>query len=230
MSSFRYLLTMTTSGRRECFDRTVDSFSRMVFPAPAAIYIWDDGRKTGVQQDLSDTPLHAPDVRVEGTRRAKGFCEATAQCWDAADSAYASVPWAFHLEDDFEIVRAIDLEEIAHVMSLEPNLKQMALMRDAVNERERLAGGLVLSRPGEFTRMGAGGGTTWLRHRSYWTTNPSLFRTRFAHEFPWPRREQHCEGIFTHELLAAMPQAVFGAWGVGDAWCHHIGVRAGSGY
>lgn len=228
--AFRYILTIATSGRRDCFDRTVDSFFRMVEPSPAAIYVWDDGRKTGVQQGLTDTPLHAPRVVVDGTRRAKGFCEATGRCWDAAAELWETHPWVFHLEDDFEFTRRVDLEQIAHVLYLEPTVLQMALMRDPVNEIEKAAGGLVLSRPGEFTRMGHGGGNAWLRHRSYWTTNPSLFRTSFARSYPWPRGEEQCEGNFFQRLRLAEPDAFFGAWGVGDPWVRHIGTRAGFGY
>jgi len=217
----RYALALLTSpGREDCLERTLASFERNVRPRPSELVCHVDGG--GRLPPL----LYGSEAwtGVAGGRR-RGFCEATATLWWLA--AESSCPWVFWLEDDFELVRAVDLTALARVLLGEPHVAQMSLCRQAVNSEEIAAGGLVASRPGAYVRRGSA--AAWLEHREYWTTNPSLFRTQLARSFPWPT-EQHCEGVFTHGLLASLPATSFGVWGVGDVWAEHIGVRQGAGY
>jgi hypothetical protein len=105
----------------------------------------------------------------------------------------------------------------------------MALVRDAVNADERRAGGLIKSRPGQFQPQE--GSHPWLRHRSYFTTNPSLMRTSFMRDDPFlDDGEPYCEGRYGIHLLTR--GYTFGAWGSGEEWVAHMGVRdrTGKGY
>lgn len=222
---------MTTSGRRDCFERTLQTFMQRVRPRPTAVYIYDDGFRTKARRYVADgflDDLGATTIEVDGKRRRVGFCEATAACWKAAASE-VSIGWFFHLEDDFEILRSVDLTDLAHVLSLERQVAQMALMRDAVNDVEKAAGGLYESRRDEYERRGTGSPNAWLEHRSYFTTNPALMRTSLARSFEWPT-EKHCEGVYDHGLRRSLPDLTYGAWGVGTPWVRHIGEREGFGY
>lgn len=230
----KYLLTMTTSGRRDCFLRTVETFVARVKPQPTEVYVYDDGRKTGVEEmvrasALSDyfSAIRVAPAKRFGLNRAVGFCKATGACFAAA--AESPYDWWFHLEDDFEFLRALDLRDLAHVLSLEPNVVQMALMRDAVNDLEKAAGGLYESRRDEFAPRGIASANAWLEHRSYFTTNPSLLRTDIARRYGWPD-EDHCEGVYGIKLRELRPHTTFGAWGTGTPWVRHIGERQGFGY
>lgn len=225
-----YVLTMTTSGRRACFEATLGSFLARVRPLPSEVFVYDDGRKTNPGSFLSETYLlDGIPVVVAGGRRGVGFCRATGTCWKHAAETSRRFPWAFHLEDDFQFVRAVNLVDLAHVLSLEDDLVQMALMRDAVNPQERDAGGVVEANPDNFVLRAAGGQFPWLEHRSYFTTNPSLFRTSLPREFPW-ERGPNCEGKMTFRMHEVRPSIRFGAWGNGSPWVRHIGDRVGFGY
>lgn len=230
----KYVLTMTTNGRRDCFLRTLDSFVRRVRPQPTEVFVYDDGRQTGVEDLVRAGELHPLHfVRVAPAKkfgRAKpvGFCRATAACFEyVADSPH---DWWFHLEDDFEFLRSVDLTDLAHVLSLETHVVQMALMRDAVNEIEKAAGGLYESRRDEYLARGMATSNAWLEHRSYFTTNPSLMRASLARKLPWPADQDQCEGRFTDLIRRASETATFGAWGTGTPWVRHIGERNGFGY
>lgn len=231
---FDYLLTMTTSGRRDCFESTVESFVNRVRPLPLEVFIYDDGLRTGAADLIHtgevDFGMRAREVTLEPARRRigqAGFCKATARCWQAA--AESSLGWHFHLEDDFLFTRSVDLRDLAHVLELEPHVAQMAMMRDAVNDAERDAGGIYQHRRGDYTLRGAGSGSTWLEHHAYFTTNPALQRTSLARAFPWPTDDQ-CEGMYGIRMRQAVPATTFGAWGNGDPWVRHIGEREGFGY
>lgn len=137
------------------------------------------------------------------------------------------------LENDFTLLRNVDLREIAAVLDSNTELSQMSLMRDAVNEAEKLAGGLFESRPGEYehrtTVMDEGHTVEWMLQRSYViTTNPALMRRQFMADNPWPDYPSNCEGKFGFDVRARGFAA--GVWGDGSPWCRHTGTRTGRGY
>jgi hypothetical protein len=81
----------------------------------------------------------------------------------------------------------------------------------------------VFRRPVDLNRLAD------LRHRSFFSTNPSLLRRDFMVENPWPADgEPFCEGRFGLELV--QKGYSFGIWGDGDIWVDHIGRREGFGY
>lgn len=153
-------------------------------------------------------------------RSAVGFCRSCQHCW--AKAAAGDHEFVFWLEHDFRFVKPVDLDQMAAILDANPQLAQMALMRQPVNEAERSAGGVVLSRPGQFQARGG-----WMEQQAYFTTNPSLFRRDFAERHPWPQEEQ-CEGRFGIHLLGL--GYTFGMMGAGEPWTDHVGIRSGFGY
>jgi hypothetical protein len=120
----------------------------------------------------------------------------------------------------------------------------MALIRDVANADEAKAGGLVASRPGEFEQRYLSpegfsyprhaepvqglGAIPWLEQRSYFTTNPSLMRRAFMAEQPFlDDGGPYCEGRYGIRLRDL--GYTFGAWGSGEEWVAHMGVRDASG-
>lgn len=246
----KYLLVILTHGDHEQeLATSVGAFLHRVRPLPEAGYLAIDG------------PL-APvlDSRVEAVRRAcgpysprpwliaprerqAGFCTATREAWAvAAQGDHDYVLW---LEHDFEITRPVDVQRLAAVLDATPKLAQMALMRNAVNEEERAAGGLFESRRAQYelrhtcvdrevedwhcdARIETHSFAPWLEHRAYLTTNPCLMRRDFMEAHPWPDYTEQCEGRFGLDLVAE--GFTFGVWGTGEPWCRHIGERTGFGY
>lgn len=224
----RYRLVVLTHGPDFSFlKRTLDSFNEHVTPQPTERVLVIDG-------DHQPSADLWPFERAS-TRRSAGFCEATRLAWSYG--ALRDLPACFYLEHDFEFLRQVDLRPLAAALLVHKDLAQMALMRDAVNAQEKAAGGLYESRPGQYEPetlyivpvVGEKEDEhRWLRHRSYFTTNPSLMRTGFMHDNPWPDYADQCEGRFGIDLRERGYS--FGAWGSGEPWVRHIGERTGHGY
>jgi hypothetical protein len=229
-----YLLTILSSGRTEYIERTLDAANEFLHPAPSALYVYDDGASTQVGP-IGDYPF-----TYDGDPRRIGMCAAHAKCWQAA--AASKYRWVFHLEDDYVLLRPVDLQRLAAVIDAERNLVQMALVRTPWGA-EVEHGGYIAQTPGWYQRRESGeycdnGGrdevmhpvdyAEWIEQRRNWTCAPSLMRTDLARAFPWPA-EPGCETTIGPQIIDALPDAQFGLWGWGEAWCAHIGVDRAEG-
>lgn len=218
-------LLVLTDGRKDCLLRTVGSFNEMVSGRITRRVMHDDSGDPDYRVWLNET--FAPDFEIIGPRRRSGFGEAIARSWRHV--AESPERFVLHLEDDFTFNRPVDLTDLADVIDRHPHLVQLALRRQPWNPEERAAGGIVEQHPDDYADCSANG-HSWLEHRRFFTTNPSLYRRSLC-AVGWPLVE-HSEGHFTHRLLAD-PRVRFGFWGARDSgeWCHHIGVeRVGVGY
>lgn len=200
---------------------TLGSFEEMVTPKPTHRVLIEDGpRKEGIEE------WHGSRIwgNVPG-----GFCQACELGW--MEAAHPGVDYVFWLEHDFLFRRPVDLRELALGLSQNPLVSQMSLMRQAVNEREIRAGGVVGSLGGEggFAPRFVQGDrrSMFLEQGIYWTTNPSLFPRKLAVEQPWPSGP-NCEGKLTIQLR--QEGYSFGVWGSGEPWVSHVGERTGHGY
>jgi len=212
----RYALCCLTHGDTEPLAGTLASFRQFVQPQPVDGFLLVDG--TG------DPEVEWP-WRMGFTDEQVGFCAATRTLWHVITEAEEALyDYVFWLEHDFRFLRSVDLDDLAAVLDGFPQVAQIALCRDSANDIEREAGGLVASRSGEFQAQGS----SWLLHRSYFTTTPSLMRRRFMRNNPWPSYPSNCEGRFGLDLLARAYS--FGLWGQGEVWVEHVGRRSGYGY
>ena len=233
---FRYRAACLTHGDdTETLTETLASFEEFVTPHPLDWIIAQDGPGYWTVPERWTGYAGQPWVGQVG------FCEATRRLWEMASKSrelnYGErgqaffIPdppeFIFWLEHDFRFTRPLDLEPLAECLMADPSLAQMALMRGPVNEQEIAAGGLFESRAGEYELDGLRG-LPFLRHRSYFTTNPSLMRTAFMREEPWPVYDDQCEGRFGIDLVDHGYS--FGVWGDGEPWVEHIGTRSGVGY
>lgn len=213
-----------TDGRRACIERTLASFDEMVTGPITRRIIHDDSGDPAYRSWLTET---FPTYSIVGADERQGFTGAI--CWAWSFLRHSSQQYIVHVEDDFTFNRPVDLADLAAVLSARPYLVQLALRRQAWNDQERAAGGIVEQHPGDYAEV-SDGGATWLEHRRFFTTNPSLYRRSLC-DRGWPQVE-HSEGHFTHQLLVD-PAVRFGFWGGRDSGeaVHHIGAdRAGVGY
>lgn len=232
-----YTLAILTHGNGDKVAQALRSFTDKVKPEPTRILVHCDGpRQAEIQAHGVLAEQHFDSVQ-------RGFCAATRRLWHwAASPTNDQTPFTFWLEHDFVFLRPVDLRDLADVLDADKKLAQMQLMRTPVNEQEIAAGGLYQSRPGEYQRalhrrfdhvregnMTAYTDQSWLRHRSYFTTNPSLMRTDFMTWNHWPDDDEpHCEGRFGIDLVRR--GFYFGVWGSGEPWVEHVGRRDGFGY
>jgi hypothetical protein len=232
-----FTLALLCHGEARTFRRTVESFADRVTPEPERVAVFGDAVDAetldGVVATVREAFPRMP-LRVGSTHpdRQAGFCEATGRLWGiVTEKALTDIPeFVFWLEADFVFLRDVDLQPLADVLRAHRRLAQMSLVRDACNQQEALAGGLVASRPGEFEQRETAG-NRWMEQRSYVTTTPSLMSAVFMVANPWLSDGQPaCEGRFGIELVQRGYS--FGAWGSGEEWVAHMGVRdkIGKGY
>ncbi len=187
----------------------------------------DDVHDRSVASSLKHLPTFDRVVTVDDTTRELGFAGAIAEGWRQV-LAGPDVDWVFHLELDFLFHEDVPLERMIGVLVAQPKLAQMSLKRQAVNDAETAAGGIVEAHPDDFTQM-SNHGDVWTEHRRYFTTNPSVYPAALC-QLGWPQVPES-EGHFTHQLLDD-PELRFGIWGPKFAApaVQHIGTRAGHGY
>lgn len=222
-------LLVITDGRFDCLRRTLasarDHLDLRRFGQSIIVNDCPDPRFGHLVDDLTLFGPQHFDLHLRPTPRRRGFAGAIRAGWRAVSRA----DFVFHLEDDFEFRRDVDLDAMCGVLAAHPHLAQMALRRQPWNEAERAAGGVIEQHPEDY--LDATDGTYhWLEHRRFFTTNPSLY-PRWVVDRGWPQTEQS-EGMFGISLFAD-PQVACGFWGQRDdpPWVMHIGhERVGTGY
>lgn len=220
-------LMVITDGRQQCITETLESARVNLCGPVTKRVIYDDSGDDGHRDWLRDTFPNFEIVSHPMGRQ--GFGGAIRAAWAHLHSIEEQ--FVFHLEDDFTFNRPVNLDDLMRVLDGNPHLVQLALRRQPWNDIERAAGGVVESRAEEYTQKADGFGRSWLEHRLFFTTNPSLYRTDLIRKHPWPRGE-HSEGRFGIELTKS-PKVRFGFWGARDSGeaVTHIGhERVGVGY
>lgn len=166
-------------------------------------------------------------IVVDDSDHALGFGGAIREGWQRVlDSGACHV---LHLEADFTFNAPVPLARMVALLDRRPHLAQLVLKRQAWNEAECAAGGIVECHPGDFTEC-RDDGAVWTEHRRFWSTNPAVYSSRFC-RVGWPAGDQS-EGMFTHKLLAD-PLLRFAFWGgkFDAPLVEHIGrERVGVGY
>lgn len=221
-------LLVITDGRPHVVDAIASAEANLV-GAELTRWLYDDSGDEGHRRWLAET---FPAFRLLWHYRGRqGFGGAIRAAWHQL-RAEGEAPYIFHLEDDFTFRRPVPLHQLARVLDAHPRLAQLALRRQPWNAEERAAGGIVEQHPWAYTEkeIAGTGGTRFLEHTRFFTTNPSLYRRSLILERDWPRFP-NSEGRFGLELFAA--GYVAGFWGARDSgeWVEHIGhERKGTGY
>lgn len=213
-----------TDGRTDCIQRTIASAETALGSDITHRVIHDD---TGDTEHRDVLRGMFPEFEVIGQPARQGFGGAIRSAWRYVGQLPAR--FVFHLEDDFTFNEQIPLADMAKVLDRNPHLVQLALRRQPWNPAEMAAGGIIEQHPGEYHEC-SDGVSTWLEHRRFFTTNPSLYRRTLC-DIGWPEGDQS-EGRFGIQICAD-PDVRFGYWGPAssDPKVHHIGDhRNGTGY
>jgi hypothetical protein len=217
-------LCVVTDGRRQCIERSIPSLLANVRGPITHRVIHDDSG----DPDYRSWLRHAfPTFDVIGPDHRHGYSAAYGNAW--RHLAERPERFCFIHEDDFLYERPVDLLAMAELLDWRPYVAQVALRRQAWNEQEKAAGGVVEQHAGDYLDC-SDGDMHWLEHRRFLTTNPSLIRTELC-KVGWPQ-VPHSEGTLTH-LLIADPGLRFAYWGrrTDAPWVTHIGTdRVGTGY
>lgn len=194
-----------------------------------ALVLISDGRDELLDQALVSAAEKLPrdafaqHVWVDDREHELGFAGAVQAAWEQVETDYV-----FHLEQDFALCEHVELDAMIALLERHPELAQVSLKRQAWNAEEKTAGGIVELHPRDFTER-HDDGAIWTEHRRYWTTNPSVYSSRWCRQ-GWPQESQS-EGLFTHRLLRD-PLLRFAIWGgkFDPPRATHLGDRTGHGY
>jgi hypothetical protein len=226
-------LIVLTDGRDDCLVRCAQAAENLRGPI-SEVYVFDDTGDDAYRETLRERwPLY----RHRGVGPRRGFSGAIRHAWDVLHTE-SEADWIFHLEQDFLINRPVDLNAMINVMEANPHLAQMALRRQAWSSKERAYGGIVEQDPGAYEdHYDQVSGQSWLEHRKFFTTNPSLYHHSLT-DLGWPEGTAS-EGRFGIRLFqhgagdVIGDQVRCGYWGTrkSDPWVEHIGItRVGTGY
>lgn len=198
--------------------------------ARIALLLISDGRHEYLERCEASIVAMLPRVdyfiRVDDTEHRLGFAGAIQDGWARVLRTDADL--VFHVEQDFVFDRPVPLREMATVLAEQPHLVQLALLRQAVNDVERAAGGVIEQHPDSYRLVYDDAGRCWREHRRYFTTNPSLY-ARWVVERGWPSGPSS-EGRFGIDLFASDPALHAAYWDEG-IWVTHVGDhRTGTGY
>lgn len=227
-------LLVITDGRDDYLARCVASANEQLRGPISERWMFDD---TGDDTYRRRLAKRFPRFQhINGGPR-QGFGGAINSAWRQL-AEHSSAEYVLHIEQDFTFNRPVDLTQLATVLRERPHLAQLALRRQPWNDAETAAGGIVELHPDAYEERYDQRGQSWLEHRLFFTTNPSLYRRDLC-EAGWPTRPQS-EGHFGIGLLrdglpwgVSGPDVRFGFWGAraDPPWVEHIGhQRVGSGY
>jgi len=216
---------VTTDGRRDCITETIPALEEHVsgLPVGARIICDDSG---------DDRYLHWLKRTFKGWAvHGNGVRQGYAPAMQAARSyaIRAERPWVFWCEDDYRFDRPVDLSALAHVLTGNEHLAQMALRRNAVWPKEIEAGGVIERRPHEYEDH-TDGHHRWIEHDRFWTANPHLTTRAYLLAHPWPDGTSS-ERVYGDTMTAAGYRS--GYWGPKSdgPWITHLGhTRVGHGY
>lgn len=221
------VLLVMTDGRRDCIEQTIASARENLAGDITRKVIHDDSGEPAYRLWLG---AWFGDFEIVSTGQRSGFGGAIRSAWRHLRTFPGAERHVFHLEDDFTFNRTVDIDAMAELLDTLPHLAQIALRRQPWNHSEKKAGGVVEQHPGDYTEQTSSArGWSWLEHRRFFTTNPSLYRVSLL-DYGWPEGT-HSEGHFTQRLLDN--GLSFAYWGARDSgeWVHHIGKeRLGVGY
>lgn len=221
-------LLVITDGRREHLPSTLAYFDAFARGNIGERWIWDDSGDEANHEWLRST---FPQLRlIWHPAGRQGFGGAIRGAWESL-AAMSEASHIFHLEDDFMLMRDVNIDEMASVLDKQPHLAQIALRRQPWNDQERRAGGIVEQNPDAYVECRDEAGHVWLEHRLFFTTNPCLYRRELIEDHDWPIGHES-EGRFSHQLMvdSSLRFAFWGSRHSGEWVLHRGRFRKGNGY
>jgi len=202
-------LMVITDGRWDYLQRTLESAAvALDWPWHQKILVDDSGEEKGFCPDGFEF--------VKNTPR-RGLAGAIQSGWDALDK---DIDYVFHLEDDFIFPDVVDIELMIEILEYEPELAQVALLRQPWSPEEQQAGGIYSIEPERFKQKYG-----FVQQSHLFTFNPCLYPIGVARDY-----QAGLEADLTANLLS--DDWRFGYLGeLGDEpKTIHIGIRRSRNY
>jgi hypothetical protein len=182
MSGIAFIIT--TDGRGEFLERTIASWDQAQGEYVAKIILDDSGDaeyREWLEQTFTPQGWHI--MWVGMTRQ--GYSAAMQNMRLIGITSGAD--YILHVEDDFVLNKPIDLHTITDIMNDNPQLAQMALVRQPWYANEIQFGGVIRALQDQGCNFDekTNGEHYWQEHIAVWTANPNLMPIKVAHmEYP----------------------------------------------
>ena len=202
-------LMVITDGRWDYLQRTLESAAvALDWPWHQKILVDDSGEELGFSPDGFKFVKNLP---------RRGLAGAIQSGWDALNK---DIDYVFHLEDDFIFPDVVDIELMIELLEYEPELAQVALLRQPWSPEEQQAGGIYSIEPERFKQKYG-----FVQQSHLFTFNPCLYPIGVARDY-----RAGLEAELTANLLA--DDWRFGYLGElgDDPKTIHIGIRRSRNY
>ena len=168
------ILLIITDGRRDLLERTLESAKQNLPEFENKIIIND------CQDPLFKSFLNSLyDYEVYHNHEKLGFAGAIQKGWDAL----SPTDYVFHLEEDFTFNEKVDIDKMKEILQ-DDKICQVSLKRQKWGAE---IDGFIEDNPQDYEQMDG-----YVRHRNFFTTNPSLYKydlTKIG--FPQVKRSEH---------------------------------------
>lgn len=134
-----------------------------------------------------------PSFQIVHHEYRRGFAGAVISAWDNLPVC----DYVLTCEDDMVLREDVRLSDMVEILDANPSLSQVVLKRQAWNEHEIAAGGIVEMHPSDYHDVHTHG-IAWTQHYRYYSTNVNLMPYRIT-RLGWPNVE-HSEGHFGARL------------------------------
>lgn len=162
--------------------------------------------------------LYQYNIPILSRKNKMGFAGAIKFAWETIPET----DYIFHLEEDFIFEEKIYLNVMAKILNSEPTTSQVALKRQAWNDEEKKAGGIIEQWP-ELYRERFIGGQRVTEHSNFFTTNPSLYRYSLTKR-GWPD-VPNSEKVFSDKIFSEGMKSVFLGSKFESPKVRHIGIN-----
>lgn len=202
-------LIVITDGRWDYLLDTLESAKKALNFDFSQKLLIDDSGLCGVELDIEGFTVVRHQQRL-------GLAGAIQSAWDHLDP---TTDFVFHLEDDFIFTEPVDVGHMIALLKANPDLAQMALMRQAWSPEEIAAGGIYNMNPHAYEIQ-----KDFYSHTRLFTFNPCVY------PYSITAYGAGLEAEVTERLLDAGYQ--FAYYGQPDDMARtiHIGVRRSRGY
>lgn len=218
-------LYFITDGRTELLEQTLASFHNSIAYPFFERFIVNDSVEPDAITSVNNL-ANFYSLKVIQHEEKRGFAGVYDTAWKniSEESDYA-----MGVEDDFLFNQKIDLAEMMFVLEYNRNLVQLCLKRQAWNEEEKKAGGIIEQWPDLYEEKEVGH-IKWCEHRNFYSTNPNLTPTWVCKK-GWPLLPKS-ESVFSQQLFRNPNyKSAYFASKFSQPLVNHIGnVRSGHGY
>lgn len=202
-------LIVITDGRWDYLLDTLDSAKSALNYDFSQKLLIDDSGLNNVELDFDGFTIVKHKDRL-------GLAGAIQSAWDHLDP---TTDFVFHLEDDFIFTEPVDIAHMVSLLKANPDLAQMALMRQPWSPEEIAAGGIYQLNPHAYEIQ-----KDFYSHSRLFTFNPCIYPMKIT------EYGAGLEAEVTERLLDAGYQFAYYGQPGEPAKTIHIGVRRSRGY